>query len=100
MRISNDAKDTLFERAVSFCNTPQTKFSGISRDENAIVFDLNKEIVEVLIGERLFENFGEEDHDKDEDFIEGDGDERRTILDKRRDAAATLKKLVMSIFKL
>ena len=78
----------------------KSHFPGSSQGECAIVFDLNKEIVEVLIGERLFENFGEEDHDKDEDFIEGDGDERRTILDKRRDAAATLKKLVMSIFKL
>ena len=98
--LSNDVKDTFFEAAVSFRNTLQSYFAGSSRGERAIAFDLNKDIVEVLIGEMLFDNFGEEDHDDDEDFIEGDEAERRTILDKRREAAVTAKKRAMSVFKL
>ena len=63
-------------------------------------FDLNKDIVEVLIGEIMFNHFGEEYHNNDEDFIEGDKDECRFILDNRRDASVTSKKHTMSVFKL
>ena len=65
---------------MSFHNTLKSNFDGISRGDSAIVFDLNKEIVEVLIVEIPFNNFGEEDHDYDENFIEGDESERRTII--------------------
>ena len=65
-----------------------------------LLFYLNEEIVEVLIGEILFESFGEEDHDDKEYFIEGDKYERRTIIDKRRDAAVTAKKRAMIVFKI
>ena len=61
---------------------------------------MNEEIVEVLIGEILFESFGEEDHDDKEYFIEGDKSERRTIIDKRRNASVTAKKRAMIVFKI
>ena len=48
----------------------------------------------------MFKHFGEEDHDGNEDFIEGEKYERRTILDKIRDAAATEKKSAMGVFKI
>ena len=60
--LSNGAKDTFFEGYVSFRKKLQYKFTGISRGEHDIVFDLKKEIVEVLIVEILFEHFGKEDH--------------------------------------
>ena len=50
--------------------------------------------------EKTFENFGEENHDDNEDFIEGGKSECRTILERRRDAAVTEKKRTMSVFKL
>ena len=61
-RPSNDANVMFFGVSVSFCNTLQSHFSGSSRGERGIVFDLHKDIEEVLIGEILFDNFGEEDH--------------------------------------
>ena len=50
LRLSNDAKDTLFEGNLSFRNTLQYHFTGSPWGEHAIVLDLNKEIIEVLIG--------------------------------------------------
>ena len=52
---------------VSFRNMLQSHLSGISWVEHSFFF--NKEILEFLIGEILFENFGEEDHDYDKEFI-------------------------------
>ena len=100
MSLSNDAKATSFKGAVLFCNTLQSHFVGRSRGEHVIFFDLNKDIVEVLIGEIMFNHFVEEYHNNDEDFIEGDKDECRFILDNRRDASVTSKKHAMSVFKL
>ena len=98
--MTTDAKDILFEGVVSFQNRPQSKFTGISKGRLCHFFYLNKEIVEVLIGENLFNNFGEEDHDNYGDFIEGYKSKLRTILKKRRDAAMTAKKREMRVFKL
>ena len=99
MRPSNDANDTLFKGAVSFHNTLQYHFFESSLGECAI-FYLNKYIVEVLIEEMLFENFGEEDPNDNGDFIKGDKGEIITILNKRHDSSMPAKKCAMSIFNL
>ena len=75
-------------------------FVGGSRGECAIIFDLNKEIVEVLIWEILFENFREEDNKNVEYFIEGDEADCITILNNIRNAAVTEKYREISVFKL
>ena len=49
LKLSNGAKDTLFEGAMPFRNRLQYNFTKSSWGERAIVFDLNKEIVEVII---------------------------------------------------
>ena len=59
-----------------------------------------KEIVEVLIVEILFEDFGEEYYNNVKYFIKGDEAERRTIINKRLNDSVTAKKRAMSIFKI
>ena len=85
---------------MSFCNTVKSHFAGGSRGKCAIVLDWNKDIAEVLIGEMMFKNFGEEDHDNLEDFIEGEEAHCITIINKRRNAAVTAEERAMSVFKI
>ena len=98
--MTNDAKDIFFKGAVSFYNNLQSHFFGISQGEHAIIFDLNKDILEVLIGEMMFNNFVEEDHEYDNEFIESDEAQCRTILDKRHDTSVTAKKRAIILFKI
>ena len=79
------------------CNLTLMESHGASV---SLFFDLNKDIIYILIGEIMFKNFWDKDHNGDENFIEGDKAEHISIFSKIHGDAVTAKKPEMRVFKL
>lgn len=89
------------ENGEVYRNTLSSHFVLETAGERSLIFELDKGIVETIIGEMFFkpDDLGEEELSQDEELDELAA-ELSTVVARRREAAARAKELALNIFKL
>jgi len=89
---------------VAFKNSIKAHFPSLSLDaERQIVYDIEKDIVDTIVGDMLFnpedQDDSDADHDADEEPAFGSAAEINALRLRHRQAAAKAKKQALSLFK-